>query len=358
MKIALVSTCALTTPPKAYGGTELVVAELAHGLTELGHDVVVYATGDSKPYGRLRFLEPAPVWPPSAEASTRHAQFALEELARSEIDVVHVNDPTALPFLDPLKVPVVVTMHHQRDDSVVDAYARSPAAIVAISKRQAELHPELSFAAVIHHGVDPARYPEGDGRGGYAAYLGRFAAEKGTHLAIDAAVLANVPLLLGGDVHAAARRYFECVVRPRLTRHQTLARWLGELTHEPKVELLRGASALLTPIEWEEPFGLVMIEAMLVGTPVIALPRGSVPEVIEEGITGFVVRSVDEMAARLRALDRFDRARCRARAAERFSYLRMARDHLELYATLLAENARRSHLPSTSNQQELHAEHA
>lgn len=356
MRIALVSTCALATPPKAYGGTELVVAELSHGLTELGHDVVVYATGDSRPHGRLRALVPAPVWPPSAEAAARHARFALDEIARSDFDIVHVNDWAALPYVHRLTVPCVATLHHQRDEQPIEVYASTGAALVAISQRQADLAPELSFAAVIHHGLDPSLYAEGDGRGGYAAFLGRFAPEKGTHHAIDAAVRAGVALRLGGAAHAVAQRYFDREVAPRIERYRAKVSWLGELALGPKTELLRGARALLMPIDWEEPFGLVMIESMFVGTPVIAFPRGSVPEVVEEGITGFMVQNVDEMAARLRALDGFDRARCRARAIERFSYRRMARDHVALYERLIAE--RRLGWTHPTAHGERHAEHS
>lgn len=346
MRIGLVSTCALTTPPKKYGGTELMVAELAHGLTELGEDVVVYATGDSRPHGRLRALEPAAVWPPSAEAAERHHRFALGELARSSVEVVHLNDYAALPHVEGLRAPSVLTIHHERETSMLGGYARTSAALVAISERQAELSPELPFAAVIHHGVDPARYPAGDGAGGYAAFLGRFAPEKGPHHAIDAAVAAKVPIRLAGCAHEVARAYFDEQVATRMQRHERYVDWPGELGHVKKVALLRDAVALLMPIDWEEPFGLVMIEAMMVGTPVLAFARGSVPEVVDEGVTGFIVGGVGEMAERLRSLgapdagDAFDRKRCRERAVERFSYRRMANDYLELYQRLAAEGER------------------
>ncbi|MBI2392070.1 MAG: glycosyltransferase family 4 protein [Deltaproteobacteria bacterium] len=341
MNVAIISTCALPTPPRAYGGTELVAAELAHGLTELGHDVVVYATGDSAPHGRLRWIEPRPVWPPNEAAEARHARFAFDDLAAHTSDVVHVQDSAALPFHRDVGAPCVLTLHHRRDDRILQSCMRFPeVAFVAISRRQAELHRELPVARVIHHGVDPSRYPFGPGDGGYVAFLGRFAPEKAPHLAMDAALRAEVPLRLGGDAHAVARRYFEQEVAPRLSRHARELQWLGELAHDPKVELLRGARALLMPLEWEEPFGLVMIEAMLVGTPVLAFPRGSAPEVVDEGVTGCLVRDVAEMAQRIRAVDAIDRGRCRRRAAERFSYLRMARDHVALYEELIARSPR------------------
>lgn len=337
MKIAIVSTCALSTPPRAYGGTELVAAELAHGLTELGHHVVVYATGDSTPHGELRWIEPRPVWPPNREAEGRHARFAFADLAANPTDVVHVQDSAALSFHSAVPAPCVMTLHHQREEQNLAICRQFPdTTFVAISRRQAELHRELPIARVIHHGVDQSRYPFGSGHGGYVAFLGRFAPEKAPHLAMDAALRAEVPLRLGGDAHEVARRYFEAEVAPRLSAHPRELQWLGELAHQPKLELLRGARALLMPLEWEEPFGLVMIEAMLVGTPVLAFPRGSAPEVVDDGVTGFLVRDVAEMAQRIRQVHAVDRERCRRRAVERFSYLRMARDHLELYEELIA----------------------
>jgi len=196
----------------------------------------------------------------------------------------------------------------------------------------------------VHHGLDPDLYPFGAGDGGYCAFLGRLAPEKGAHTALDAARVARVELRIGGAPHWLNDEYFESCVRPRLDKAGRRAVWLGEVTHEPKVELLRGARALLFPIEWEEPFGLVMIESMLVGSPVIAFARGSVPEVVDEGITGFIVKDAHEMAARIRTLGSFDRKRCRARALERWSSMRMARDYEKAYERVAS--SRRGRLDS------------
>jgi glycosyltransferase involved in cell wall biosynthesis len=336
MRIALLSTCALSTPPKKYGGTELVVAELAKSLLSLGHDVTTYATGDSTVLGQLRYHFQKPCWPPNELAELRHAGFAWNDIAHSTqaFDVVHAHHAAALPYH--LILPqhaTALTVHHMRVDDLVQHYRSYPdVAYVAISNRQAQLSPDVPFARTIHHGLDPALYSRGEGDGGYVAFLGRFAAEKAPHLAIDAARAAGVRLVLGGTAHevAESQAYFERELKPRSLASADLT-WSGELAHGPKLRLLGGARALLFPLAWEEPFGLVMIEAMLVGTPVIAFARGSAPEVIEDGVTGFLVKNVQEMAQRIRQLDQIDRGRCRARAQERWSSERMARDYVALY---------------------------
>jgi glycosyltransferase involved in cell wall biosynthesis len=336
MRIALVSTCALTTPPRAYGGTELIVGELAKGLHRLGHHVTTFATGDSFPEGGLRSHFAGPVWPPDDLAEMRHASSAFREIARGGYDVVSVHHASALPFMGFADVPTVLTVHHCRVQSLVDHYLDYPEArLVAISQRQASLCPELAFARIIPHGLDRELYPAGEPQD-YVAFLGRFAEEKAPHLALDAARAAGVTLRLGGAPHSCSQPYFDREVQPRLTRAGSRAVWEGELSLAPKLALLRGARALLMPITWEEPFGLVMIEAMLVGTPVIAFDCGSVAEVVEEGVTGFVVRDVAEMAERIGRLHVLDRVRCRERARERWSTARMTRDYVSLYESMCA----------------------
>lgn len=338
MRIALISTSAVSTPPRGYGGTELVVAELAKGLRALGHHVIVYATGDSTCAGELVAHLPAPVWPPDREAEEAHAAFAFADVSMRDVDIVHVNSPHALTYSISCPVPCFATIHHARDERLVGKYGAHPAVhLVAISKRQRDLHPELSLAGVVHHGLDPAEYPLGGGLGGYAAFIGRFCEIKGVHHAIDAAVRADVPLILGGAPQAIeeSETFFLQEVQPRIRCNDERVLWLGELRQQAKVSLLRDARATLFPIGWEEPFGLVMIESMLVGTPVIAFPHGSVPEVVEEGLTGFIVRSTEEMAARLHQLDHFDRERCRERARSRWSTDRMAAEHVALYESVL-----------------------
>jgi glycosyltransferase involved in cell wall biosynthesis len=334
MRIALLSTCALTTPPRRYGGTELVIAELAHGLIELGHEVVVFATADSAPAGTLVACSPRPYWPPNEIHELRHATMGWKVIASEPFDVVHVHQAAAVALNALLPTVCACTIHHVRNLDLLEHYLAFPEAnYVAISRRQAELSPELEFSGVVHHGLDPAKYPLGGGRGGYCAFLARFAPEKAPHVAIQAARRAHTPIRLAGRPEALSPRpdYFIREVLPLLGDD---AVWVDDLAHWPKVKFLGEARALLMPIDWDEPFGLNMIEAMLVGTPVIAFRRGSVPEVVEEGVTGYIVDSVEEMADRLQELTRFDRDGCRERARERWSYRRMTRDYLRLYASL------------------------
>ncbi len=317
-----------------------MTAELAKCLTRLGHDVTVFATGDSSPAGRLLWRFPRAVWPPDDHAELRHAAFAWRHIVANapDVDVVHVHQAQSLALASLQPLPVVATIHHERDAKLVDFYGDFPdVTYVAISQRQAELSPELRARHVVHHGLDPQLYPLGEGRGGYVAFLGRLAPQKAPHVAIDAAIAAGVPLRIGGEAHWVAREYFEREVKPRLAN--PLITHLGEVSHAPKLELLGGARALLFPIEWEEPFGLVMIESMLCGTPVIAFPHGSAPEVVDDGVTGWIADTEDDMVARLRALRdgdlAFDRRLCREQAVRRFGMDRMVDDYLAVYQSAI-----------------------
>ena len=333
LRVALVSTCALQTPPRGYGGTELVVAELSRELQKLGHRPTVFATGDSTCTGAREALFAHAVWPMDRLAELRHAAASWAQIAtQGDFDVVHVNAPEAVPFSTFVPIPTVATIHHERSASLVAHYTAYPdVAYVGISRRQVELSWEMPFRAVIHHGVDPDRYPYGKG-GRRFAFLGRLAPEKGPHLAIEAARRMRVPLVLGGEPQAPHRSYFAKEVAPMLGGQVT---WAGELGQDAKLQLLASSRATLFPIQWEEPFGLVMIESMLVGTPVIAYGCGAAPEVVEDGVTGYLVHTLDEMCRRIRDVAAIDRRACRERARERWSAARMAREYVALYTEVI-----------------------
>jgi glycosyltransferase involved in cell wall biosynthesis len=340
MKIAIISTPFLATPPQLYGGTELMVHELAEGLVERGHDVTVFATGDSRTSGELRWLYHRAQWPPDPSVDANHVSWALAHAVAGGFDVVHAHSALALALtrLVPRGMPLVYTLHHPREESLSDFYRHFPQAwYVAISADQMKREIPLSRVTVIHHGLDPSRYTWTSEASSYVAFLGRLAPEKGPHTAIDAAAAAGVRIVVAGEVHPHDRAFGDAEVVPRLGLPHV--DYLGNVGIDRKVPLLRDARALLAPIDWNEPFGLALIEAMLCGCPVVAFPRGSVPELVEPGVTGFVVDDFDELVETIRpgsALDRFDRARCRRVAAERFGRERMVIEHEALYARAAA----------------------
>lgn len=341
LRIALVSTPFVPVPPPSYGGTELVVAELARGLTHRGHEVVLFATGDSRSPGSLRYRFSEAMWPPDPLIELEHAAWVVEDIRRDprSFDLVHAHVPALLGLVRFLRdLPIVYTIHHDRDDRLSRYYEGvDPSVIpVAISRRQAMFLPEFRQVDVVHHGLDVDAYRLGRRGQGYLAFLGRFSRVKGPDLAIDVAWRLGRELRMGGRFHREEDDEFEeKVLAPLL--HLPHVRLLGELCHAPKIDLLSGADALLFPIRWEEPFGLVMIEAMLCGCPVVAFPGGAVEEVVEHGVTGFLATNEDDMVRLVRdEVPRLDRGRVRARAVERFSSLRMVDDYLSIYRRAVA----------------------
>jgi len=340
MRIALLSTPFIAVPPPRYGGTELVVAELAEGLAERGHQVTLFATGDSSVCVERRALYQHAQWPPQALADINHVSWALHEVTSHDFDVVHANSASALAcWRATQSPPLVYTLHHVREEELSSFYRFFPDAwYVAISHDQASREIPLPHIEVIYHGLDPKKYEWTPSPSDYVCFVGRFTQVKGPHVAIDVAGAAGVPIRVAGEVHPQDAEFGSREMSHRLAAsHVTM---LGSIGIEEKVPLLRDARALLAPITWNEPFGLALIEAMLSGCPVIAYPHGSVPELVEEGVTGFVVRDATEMreiVQRGSILDEFDRERCRARAIERFGRDRMVRDYERLYARAAAK---------------------
>jgi glycosyltransferase involved in cell wall biosynthesis len=330
MRIAMVSTPFVPVPPPTYGGTELIVDELVRSLEAAGHDVTLFATGDSRARD-LRFLFDRAVWPPDPELERRHNIAAARVIARGGFDVVHAHMAAMLSSGIALGAPLVYTVHHDQVPRLTELYRRRPDVhYVAISHRQAALEPQLTWN-VIHHGLDPSRFPLGSGEGDYAIFLGRFSPCKAPDLAVAAARAAGVPIHLAGEIHSSEDA--GPVWRGEVERVLSLPGvvHVGKVGGVRKTRLLCEGRALLMPLRWEEPFGLVMIEAMLCGTPVLAFPRGSAPEIVEDGLTGFLVDDVDEMASVLAHMDKFDRVSCRRRAQERFSAARMASEYQRIY---------------------------
>lgn len=341
MRIAMISTPFVPTPPRDYGGTELVVAELTEGLLARGHDVTLFATGDSHTSAELRFFYSQAQWPPDPFIDLNHVSWAFRQAVADEaFDLVHLHSAcgVAMARLRP-DLPAVYTLHHAREPRLSTYYAhlRHDVQFVAISVDQRGREPELGQCPVIHHGLDPARcewttYPKD-----YVCFVGRFAREKGAHVAIDVAAAAGVPIRVAGRIHPPDRGYAAEELGHRLD--QPHVRYLGAVGRAVKGPLLCYARALLAPIAWDEPFGMILIEAMLSGCPVVAFPRGSVSEIVTPGVTGFIVQSPEEMAAAIAAggpIDQIDRRLCRQVASERFSRDRMVSDYERVYAEMAA----------------------
>ena len=340
MKIALLAPLHEAVPPHRYGGTERVIGWLTEELVRRGHAVTLFASGDSRTTAELVPVVPSALRPSGAhEAIGPHLkQIGMVRDRLADFDVVHSHvDFFALPFQRPGDPPLVTTLHGRLDLPELWPVYRffGTANFVSISDAQREPVRDLNWVATVHHGLPVDDYPMGDGRGDYVLFLGRIAAEKQPHVAIDVARRAGVRLVIAAKVDRADQDYWETEVRPRLAGPGV--EYVGETDLADTVRLLRDARALLFPIDWPEPFGLVMIEAMACGTPIVTRRRGSTPEVVEHGVTGFVCDDDTAIEQALGQIDRIDRRACRKRAETRFSVARMADEYEAVYRGLRRE---------------------
>ena len=342
MRIAQVCPPWLAVPPKGYGGIEWVVALLADGLAEAGHEVTLFATGDSVSKANLEYVfEEAPgsglINDPILD--TTHTLYALRD-ARERFDLLHVHTPFSA-FATALEsgVPTVHTLHGSFTPAMTRLYslAAERAWYVAISQAQRRMGPELRYAGVVHNGIDLDAYPLGGEREDFVLFLGRAAPEKGWRRAIETAKRAGIRLVSAVKIaHSTEVEEWRTNIQPALPADFEV---VGEIGHEQKIDLLRRARAVLFPIDWPEPFGLVMTEAMACGTPVIGTPRGSVPEVIDPGVTGWIVdvEDFEEEAARLLdRLDEIDPSACRERVERLFSKRAMVEGYLRVFERVVA----------------------
>src|ERR1700723_3652516 len=304
MRIAQVAPLAEAVPPKLYGGTERVVAYLTDALVELGHDVTLFASGDSATKATL-----SPVWPrslrldPGVKDHFAPMFMQLETVARRahEFDVIHSHlDYFGYPLLRRLATPSVTTLHGRLDlpelSPLYKLYDDIP--VVSISNSQRVPLPEANFVATVLHGLPQNLLSKGEGRGGYLAFLGRISPEKAPDAAIRIAVRAGMPLKIAAKVDRIDREYFNTTVEPLLRASHV--EFIGEIGDDEKAAFLGNAAGLLFPIAWREPFGLAVIEAMACGTPVIAYSLGSVPELVKEGVSGFLVHDVEGAVSAVR----------------------------------------------------------
>ncbi|MGA2551528.1 MAG: glycosyltransferase family 4 protein [Burkholderiaceae bacterium] len=335
MKIAQVAPLTEAVPPKLYGGTERVVAYLCDALVDLGHDVTLYASGDSQTKAKL-----VPLWPqalrldPNVKDHLAPIFMLLETVARqsAQFDVIHSHvDYFGYSLLSRLLPQCVTTLHGRLDipelQSLYKLYDQIP--VISISDSQRRALPHANYVDTIYHGLPADLLSPGSGKGGYLAFLGRISPEKAPDAAIRIAAAAGMKIRIAAKVDRVDQQYFDHKILPLLS--QPHVEYIGEINDREKGDFLGNAAGLIFPIAWEEPFGLVMIEAMACGTPVIAYPNGSVPEVITNGLTGFIVNSEEEAAAAARKIPSLDRRRIRREFDEHFTARHMAENYVRVY---------------------------
>jgi len=342
MKIAQVSPLYEAVPPKLYGGTERVVAHLTDALVDLGHEVTLFASGDARTRAALVSvrdealrLDPEPL---KSDLAAHMALLGELKDRADEFDIIHFHtDLIHFPFFERLAGRTVTTLHGRLDlKDLPDAYERWPQfPLVSISESQRRPLAWANWVATVPHGFPAEHYRFSPTPQGYLAFLGRMSPEKGPDRAIEIATRLGKPLKMAAKVDRADLAWFEEVIEP-LILGNPLVEFVGEIGDGEKSDFLGGAEALLFPIEWPEPFGLVMIEAMACGTPVVAYRRGAAPEVIEDGATGFLVDDIDQAAEAAARAVLLDRAAIRKRFELRFSATAMARRYLDVYRDILA----------------------
>jgi glycosyltransferase involved in cell wall biosynthesis len=342
MRIAQIAPIIERVPPKKYGGTERVVSALTDELVRRGHDVTLFATGDSISAAKLSSVYPHAIRE-SRLKSVNSDLWSLYHLARAydrqaEFDVIH--DHTGylgLGLANLATTPAVITMHGQftRESRIIFKNISRPP-VVTISQAQRNYAPDLNHIGTVYNGLDMTSYPFSDEHDGYLLFVGRISEEKGVHLAIDVARYLDLPLIIAAKLDRVDVEYFREEVEPFLNEN---IRWIGEVSEEERNKLYSRALAMLHPITWREPFGLTIIEAMACGCPVVAIGKGSIPELILDQQTGFVVNDVEEMLDAVLRINTIDRQRCRDHALNNFSDKKMTDGYEQIYQRLINQHA-------------------
>ncbi|MEW6544552.1 MAG: glycosyltransferase family 4 protein [Nitrospirota bacterium] len=344
MKIAQVSPLWESVPPRFYGGTERIVSYVTEELTRLGHEVVLFASGDSVTDAELRAVCPQALRLNTGIFNRDAPLIMLLEQAfgsPGDFDVIHSHlDFLGFPLARRCHVPVLTTLHGRLDlpelQPVFREFAEMP--LVSISDAQRRPMPWANWQATVHHGLPRNLYTFRSGPGRYLAFLGRISPEKRPDHAIEVAKRTGMPLRIAAKVDPADREYFRAEIEPLM--NHPLVEYVGEITDAEKNDFLGDAYALVCPYDWPEPFGIVFIEALACGTPVLAYRRGSIPEIIEDGCTGFVCDHLGRMADAVQRVSQIDRSRCRRAFDERFTVERMAQDYLRVYEQLVGSTER------------------
>lgn len=343
MRIAQIAPLTEAIPPKLYGGTERVVSWLTEELVALGHEVTLFASGDSLTSAKLE-----PMWPRALRLDGQVLDpVALHMLMMERVrqrardfDLLHFHlDYYPFSLFSRQSTPFVTTLHGRLDlpehQPVFTTFSSVP--VISISDAQRRPLPQAGWVATVHHGLPDRLLTPQAATPSYLAFLGRIAPEKGADKAIRIAARCGLPIKIAAKVDKVDHEYFEEKVRPLLSLPHV--EYIGEIGDHQKSEFLSRALGLLVPIDWPEPFGLVMIEAMACGTPVVAFNAGSVPEIVDDGVTGYIVANESEAAAAVEKLPKLSREKVRRRFEERFTANRMAKEYLRVYRNLIAENA-------------------
>jgi glycosyltransferase involved in cell wall biosynthesis len=345
MRIAQIAPLYEAVPPKFYGGTERVVSYLTEALVDLGHDVTLFASGDSKTNAHLDAAWPRALrLDPSIRDAFAPHMLLLEHVRQRahEFDVLHFHlDYMPFSLFSRLDTPFVTTLHGRLDlpelQPMFNTFPNAP--VISISNSQRMPLPQAGWLDTIYHGLpEHLLTPQTPAKPEYLAFLGRICPEKRADTAIKIAAQSGLPLKIAAKVDKVDQEYFKTVIEPLLKDADV--EFIGEINEAQKPAFLGGAKALLFPIDWSEPFGLVMIEAMACGTPVIAFNRGSVPEVIDQGVTGFVVEDATSAVAAVQRLDTLSRTAIRAQFERRFTSKIMAQNYVDAYTTLLRAQKR------------------
>jgi len=344
MKIAILAPFEESVPPAKYGGTELVVYNLTEQLIKMGHEVTLLASGNSRTSAKLEVVFPQSIrsLSDSQDMKVRDAlKFigvgkVISCLRKNEFDVVHNHIGwRLLPFQEVIESPVITTLHGPLDvpyhQKVYGTYKDSN--FISISLRQRLPMPQLNYIANVYNGIETEKFKFNNKPKNYFAFLGRMSPEKGPVQAIEIAKKAGVKLLMAAKVDSVDREFFKNKVEPLIDGKQI--KFIGEVNHNEKIEFLGNARALIAPIQWEEPFGLFFVEAMICGTPVIAIKRGSVPEIVINKKTGFVCETIDEASERVKFIGEIKRINCHNQVKENFSAKKMAEEYLKAYKKVL-----------------------
>jgi glycosyltransferase involved in cell wall biosynthesis len=359
MKIAQVAPIIERVPPKKYGGTERVIHALTEQLVALGHEVTLFASGDSQTSAKLVSVVPRALREQKVKNLYGANAFNLLNIGlaykmQSQFDIIHDhNNDLSLPVANIAKTPVVLTLHGAFNGQVRPIFeALDNVNLVSISNSQRKGMPNLNYAATVYNGLDMEDYPFSNQPENYLLYVGRISVEKGVDHAIHTAVKLGIKLIIAAKLETESdedMKFYHRVVRPLLRKHRKLIKWVGEVDEKERNKLMSKALCFLHPGKWEEPFGLTLIESMACGTPVVAFKRGSIPEVIEHKKSGFVITQEAEMVASVKKIAKISRAYCRNYALQKFSSKNMAEGYLAVYEKAI----RKLRVESTPMQREI-----